>query len=262
MPLTPLNTPPQSKKILLHSPFLHTRLPQMLPRVQYARRSKIPLPKSGLQGSSESAKTGPPMSPESTSHTPMGLLPASSTTQTRKIYHPPCQRFCILVPPFKHHYHLAEPDTPSHSPTTSPPTKPSSPPSPGFVTTLTVATCTSNRLKRLFELDALSDTKGCPVKMMMWQLLLRNSVRSDDWNLSQIPLHHRLPLTTPFQHLPYQATRKSRPIPRPPIPESALWPADRLRPSNALPKVNRVQGLKLTIWEQECRCSVDHSQRN
>ena len=42
-------------------------------------------------------------------------------------------------------------------------------------------------------------------------------------------------------------------MPRPPVPESALWPADRLHPSNALPKDNGVQGLKLAIWEHEYR---------
>ena len=46
---------------------------------------------------------------------------------------------------------------------------------------------------------------------------------------------------------------KSRPVPRPLVPESALWPTDRFRPSNALPEVNGVRGLKLAAWEHEYR---------
>ena len=52
-------------------------------------------------------------------------------------------------------------------------------------------------------------------------------------------------------NLPYQATRKLQPMLHPPVPESVLWPADQLRPSNSLPKVSGVQGLKLAAWEQE-----------
>ena len=35
------------------------------------------------------------------------------------------------------------------------------------------------------------------------------------------------------------------------MPESAQWPADRLRPSNLIPEVPGVQGLKRAAWEEE-----------
>ena len=35
------------------------------------------------------------------------------------------------------------------------------------------------------------------------------------------------------------------------MPESTQWPADRLRPSNLVPEVPEVQGLKRTAWEEE-----------
>ena len=59
------------------------------------------------------------------------------------------------------------------------------------------------------------------------------------------------PLTSPFRHLPFRETRKSRQVPRPPVPKSAQWPADRLRPTNLVPEVPGVQGLKRAAWEEE-----------
>ena len=35
------------------------------------------------------------------------------------------------------------------------------------------------------------------------------------------------------------------------MPESAQWPADRLHPSNIVPEVPGVQGLKCAAWEEE-----------
>ena len=79
------------------------------------------------------------------------------------------------------------------------------------------------------------------------------SIKYDDWNLdvSRLPLRHQHQLMSPFRHLPYRALRKSRPVPRPPVPKSALWPVDRLCPRNALPEDNGVQGLKLAVWDHE-----------
>ena len=215
MPRT-LNPTSESKKIRLHSPFLHAQLPQMLPKVQYACWSKTLLSRSALQGSSESAKTDLPMLLASTSHTQTNPLPVSLMIPTKKTYRHPHQQFHVLIPPFKHHHRSAGLDTPSHSLTTSLQTKPSLPPSPEFVTPSTVVMRTLNRLKRLSGSAMPSGTEGHPANMTRRQLSLRILVRSDDWNLSQIPLHHRLPLTVPFRHLPYKATRKSPPMLRPP----------------------------------------------
>ena len=35
------------------------------------------------------------------------------------------------------------------------------------------------------------------------------------------------------------------------MPESTQWPADRLHPSNLVPEVPGVQGLKHAAWEEE-----------
>ena len=213
MPHTP-NPALQSKKIRLHSPFLHARLPQMLPKVQYACRSKKPLSKSRSPDSSGSVKTGPQTSLASVSHTQTSPPPVSSTIPTKKTYHPR-QRFHVLIPPFKHPHHSAGPDTPSHSLMTPPPTKPSWPPSLECITTSTMAMCTSSRLKRSFESAELLDTEARPAKMMKLRHSSQDSTKYDDWNLdlSRLPLRHQHPLTSPSQHLPYRATRKSRPVP-------------------------------------------------
>ena len=78
---------------------------------------------------------------------------------------------------------------------------------------------------------------------------------SEGWKQEQklIPLHHHHPLTSPFRHQLYHTTRKSRPVPQPPMPESAQWPMDRLRPSRRVPVDHRVKGLKLVTWELEYR---------
>ena len=253
MPRTP-NPAPQSKKIQLHSPFLHARLPQMLPKVQYAHRSKTPLSKSGSPDSSGSAKMDPQTLSASVSHIQTNPLPASSTTLTKKTYHPHRQ-FHVLIPPFKHPHHSAGPNTPSHSLTMSPPTKPSWPPLLECVTMSTVATCTLSRSKRLFKSAELSDTEAHPAKMTKLRCSSQDSTKFDDWNLdlSCLPLRHQHPLTSPSRHHPYRATRKSLPVLQPPVPESTLWPADWLRPSNALPEDSRVWGLKLAVWEHEYR---------
>ena len=178
---TPPNSPLQSRRIQVRSPFLHARLPQMFPLVQYSYRS-LPFDLSALE--------------TRTSHTQMSPLPVSSTTLTRRTLHPPYEKFEVLVPYFKDmpEHHLCQ----SHSLTTQLPILPSSKPSPEFATTSTMATRTSCKLKRSFKLLAPSDTEGRPAKMMKRQLSLCNSTQSDDWNLSQIPLHHCLPLTSPF----------------------------------------------------------------
>ena len=131
--------------------------------------------------------------------------PSDSMTPTKKIHPQPCQSFHVLIPPFKHHHRLAELDTPSHSLTTSPPTKPSLLPSPEYITTSTVATCTSSKLKRSFESVTPSSTKDHQARMKKLRRSSRNSTRSDDWNLdlSHLPLRHQHPLTSPSRHRPY-----------------------------------------------------------
>ena len=205
-------TPSQPKKILLHSPFLHARLPQMLPKVQYARWSKTPLSMSESQGSSESAKTDPPTSPASASLIQTNPLLKNSMIPTKRTSH---QQFHVLIPPFKHHHHSDVLDTQSSSPTTSPPIKPSSLPSLECVTQSTTVMRTSNRLKRSFESVAPSDTADHLVKMKRLRCSSQDSTKFDDWNLdlSLLPLRHQHMLTSPFRHLPYRATRKSRPVP-------------------------------------------------
>ena len=198
MPCTPSPTS-ESKKIRLHSPFLHAQLPQMLPKVQYARRSKTLPSKSILQDSSVSAKTDPPTSPASVFHTQTNPLPANSTTPIRKTYHLH-QQFHVLVPLFKHHRCLAAPGTPSHSLTTLLQTKLSLLPLLECVTTSTVATRMSSKLKRSFELVAPSNTKEHPVKTKKPRCSLHGSSKYDNWNLdlSRLPLRHQHLLTSPF----------------------------------------------------------------
>ena len=122
---------------------------------------------------------------------------------------------------------------PSHSPTTSPLTELFSLPSQECETTSTVAVRTSSRLKRSSELAGLSSTAVPTATMKKPCCSWHSWTTSEGWNLewSQIPLHHHHPLTSPFRHQPYRATCKSRPVPRPPVPESAQWPTDWLRPS-------------------------------
>ena len=232
MPLTPPTTPPQSKKIRLHSPFLHAWLPQMLPRVQYAHRSKMPLSKRASRDSSESAKTDPPTLLVSVSHTPTNLLLASSTTPIKKTSRHQHLLPLVLIPLFKQK-HSEEHERPSHSLMTSPSTEPSSPPSQEYETMSTVAVRTSSRLKRLLESAGLSSTAEPPATMKKQRYSWCSWTTSEGWNLewSQIPLHHHHPLTSPFRHQPYRTTCKSWPVPQPPMPESVQWPADRLCPS-------------------------------
>ena len=136
---------------------------------------------------------------------------------------------------------------------TPPLTKQSSPPSPECVILSTVATRTSARLKRSSTLLAPSDTEGCPEKMTKLRHSSHNCTKSDDWSLdlSRLPLMHQHPLTSPFRHLPFQETCKSWRVLQPPMPESAQWPVDRLRPINVIPEVPEVQGLKRVAWEEE-----------
>ena len=136
--------------------------------------------------------------------------PVSSTTQTKKTYHPPYQKFHVVIPPFEHH--SGEPRRLSPSQTPPPLTKQYSPLSPECVIPSTVATRTSARLKRSSASLAPSDTEGCPAKMTKLQHLSHDCTRFNDWNLdlSRLPLRHMHPLTSPFQHLPFRETRKSR----------------------------------------------------
>ena len=137
----------------------------------------------------------------------------------------------------------------------TPLTGPSSLPSQGCETMLTVAVRTSLRLKRSSESAELSNTEEPPTTMKKPQYLLPSWTTSEGWSQERrkIPLHHHHPLTSPFRHQPYCATHKSRPVPQPPVPESAQWPVDQLRPSRCVPMDHRVQGLKLVTWELEYR---------
>ena len=208
----------------------------MLPHLQYPYRSH----QSALSASGTR-----------TSHTPMSPPPVSSTTQTKKTSHPPYKQFHVLVPPFTHHSGGPRWLSPSQKMPSR--TKPSSPPSSEYVTQSTVATRTSWGSKRSFESLAPSDTEGHPAKTTKHRHSSLNYTRFDDWNLnlSRLPLRHQHPLTSPFRHLPFRETRKSRRVPRPPGPESAQWPADGLHPSNLVPEVPEVQGLKRAAWEEE-----------
>ena len=236
MPLTPPTTPLPSKKIRIHSPFLHARLPQMLPLIQYLYKS--------CRSASSASET-------QTSHIPTSPLPVSSTTQTKKTSHPPYKQFHVLIPPFIHR--SEEPKQPSPSQTMPPQIKPSSPLSLECVTLSTVATHTLWGLKRSSESLAPSDTEGHPAKMTKRRHSSLSCTKFDNWNLnlSRLPLRHQHPLTSPFRHRLFQETRKSQQVPHPPTPESTQWPADRLRPSNLVPKVPGVWGLKCDAWEEE-----------
>ena len=240
MPRTAHAEPQSMGKIRIHSPYCHARLPQYRTKLQYVYKSRP-------QDSSASLKTGPPTLQESPSPIPTSPLPASSTTLTKKTLHPPYQRFHVLISLFKH---LAEHVKQFPSQTTLMPTAPLSPPSPESTIPLIMEKSMLGTLNKSSELPETSTTVVRPVKMTKRQLLLHSSTGFDAWNL-QVPLYHHLPFTTPFRHLPYRATLKSQRVPRPLEPESALWPADQLRPSNSIPKVRGVQGLKLTKWEQE-----------
>ena len=204
-----------------------------------------------LQYSYKSRRSASSASETKTSHTPTSPLQASSMTRTKKTLHPPYEQFHVLVPPFAHH--SGGPKQPSPSQKTSPLTTPSSPPLPEYVTQSTVATRTLRGSKRSFESLPPSDTEGRPAKTMKQRHSSLNYTKFNDWdlNLSRLPLRHQYPLTSPFRHLPFRETRKSRQVPRPPAPESVQWPADQLHPSNIVPKVPEVRGLKRAAWEEE-----------
>ena len=118
-----------------------------------------------------------------------------------------------------------------------------------------MATHTSLRLKRSSESAELSNTEGPPMMMKKPRYSLPSWTTSKGWNREQrqIPLHHHHPLMSPFRHQPYRATCKSRPVPQPPVPESAQWPVDWLHPSQRVPMDHGVWGLKLVTWELEYR---------
>ena len=208
----------------------------MLPHLQYSYKSR--------RFASSTSET-------QTSLTPTSPLLVSSTTQTKKTSHPPYKQFHVLVPPFVRH--SEGPKQLSLSRKMPPQTKPSSPLSPEYVTQSTVATRTSQGLKRSSGSLVPSDTEGRPAKSMKLWHSSPSCTRFDDWNLdlSRLPLRHQHPLTSPFQHLPFRETCKSQRVPRPPTPESVQWPADRLCPSNLMPEVPGVQGLKCATWEEE-----------
>ena len=160
----------------------------------------------------------------------------------------------VLIPPFKLK-HLGELGCPSHSLMTTPSTEPSSLPLQEYETMSNATTCTSSRLKRSSKSAGLFNTEGPPTTTKKPRYSLPSWTTSEGWNWErrQIPLHHHHPLTSPFQHQPYRATHKSRPVPHPPMPESVQWPTDRLCPSCRVPVDHGVQGLKLVTWELEYR---------
>ena len=182
MPPLSQNSPSETKKIQVHSPYLHARLPKMFPQVNYAYRTR-PLPHLSASGTV-------------TSHTLTSLPPVSSTTQIKKMWHPPYKLFHVVIPPFTHHSEGCKQLSPSW--TTPLPTEPLSLLLPEFVTMSTVATHTLAISKRLFGSLAPSDTEERPAKMTKQQPSSRNSTRAGDWNLSLPPLCHYLPLTLPF----------------------------------------------------------------
>ena len=93
--LQTLSNSPSRKKIQLHSPFLHARLPQMLPKVQYAYKTKPNV-------SFTSPQMGQETKLESPSLTLANLQTVNSMTQTKRMLKPPSQRFHVLVPLFNH----------------------------------------------------------------------------------------------------------------------------------------------------------------
>ena len=185
MSLTPPTMPPPLKKIWIHSLLLHAWLPQMLPLVQYTRRSP-PLLHSTESGTK-------------TSLTQMSPLPANSMTQTKKTSHHQHLLLPVLVPQFKPK-HSEEPKHASHFPTMSPSTELSSLLLQEYETTSTVAARTSSKLKRSSELARLSSTAGPPAMTKKPRYLLPSWTTSEGWSLEQrqIPLHHHHPLTSPF----------------------------------------------------------------
>ena len=213
----------------------------MLPLVQYARR-----PPPLLLSTESETKT---------SLTQTSPLPANSMTQTKKTCRRPSYpQPLVLVPPFEPK-HSGGPKCPSHFQTTTLSTGPSSLPLQECETTSTVAVRTSSRLKRSSESAGLCNTEEPLTTTKKQRYSLPSWTTSEGWNRERrlIPLHHHHPLTSPFRHQPYHATRKSQPVPRPPVPESVQWPADRLCPSRRVPVNHRVWGLKLTTWELEYR---------
>ena len=239
MRLTPPTTPPSSR-IRIHSPYLHARLPQMFPLIQYTKRSSDPH-STELQTETSLTQTSPTQT--------------SSITQTKKMCRQPqYPQPLVLVPPFEPKC-SEEPKCLSHSPAMTPSIEPLSRPSQGCETMSTVATRTSSRLKRSLESAGLSSSAEPPTMTKRPRYSLPNWTTSEGWNRErrQIPLHHHHPLMSPFRHQPYRATHKSQPVPRPPAPESVEWPADRLRPSKRVPVDHGVRGLKLVTWELKYR---------
>ena len=55
---------------------------------------------------------------------------------------------------------------------------------------------------------------------------------------------------------------KSQPVPCPPMPESALWPADRLHPSSTLPRSVGCRVSSLPYGSKSTTCSPRHSHFN
>ena len=212
----------------------------MFPLIQYAKRSSDP----------HSTK-----SQTKTSLTQTSPTQTSTITQTKKTCRQPQYPQPLMLVPLFEPKHSEEPKCPSHSPTMTLSIEPSSRPSQGCETTLTVATRTSSKLKRLSESAGLSNSAEPPTTTKRPRYSLPSWTTSEGWNWEQrqIPLHHHHPLTSPFRHQPHRATRKSRPVPHPPAPESVEWPADRLHPSKRVPVDHGVQGLKLVTWELEYR---------
>ena len=159
---------------------------------------------------------------------------------------PPYQRLHVLVPLFDH---LAEYTWQFPSQMTLKLTALLFLLSPESETLSTTMKSTSPTLKRSSELLGPCDTEVYPVKMMRQQLLLHDSTKSGDWTLNLLPLSH--PISSPMWHRLYITTCKSWQVLWPPVPESVLWLAEWLCPSNHVPEVGGVRGLKLTKWEQE-----------
>ena len=167
MPPRSQNSPSEPGKIRIHSPFLHARLPQMRPLLNYAYKTPRQ-PASSVSGTA-------------TSHTPTSPPPVSSTIQTKKTYRPLYQKFHVIVPPFVHH--SEEPKQPSPSQMTPPPIKQSLPLSPKCAILSTMATRTSARSKRSSVLLVPSDTEGRPVKMTKLRHSSHSCTKFDNWNL-------------------------------------------------------------------------------
>ena len=109
------------------------------------------------------------------------------------------------------------------------------------------------QIEEIVRIGRALQYRRTPVKTKKQCCSLPNSTPYAPWDRSLIPLHRHHPLTSPFRHLPYCTTCKSRPVLWPPVPESTQWPTDRLRPSQLVPKDHRVQGLKLITWGLEYR---------